>query len=239
MILLIEPNRKIRKRICDLLSRERIIAVGSYPETLEMIAKFQKRLNIIIANIRVLDDILSKQTLFRLCDKLRIDVPPILTIYRKGDDNVKEKFETKYSDYKLLKYDGDDNSWPERYIAAVKKIYPEVIAQLDKATESWLKGEPEIQVDAREWLVKEGFLDVIEGTKYGKMAKEMEHILPLIKKILSTAEIDTTADGKEKEEDKDYKKRYSEVKRKFDLLVKYIKELDASTKSRLSPHRDC
>ena len=228
MILLIEPNRKIRKRICDLLSRERIIAVGSYTETLEMIAKFQKRLNIIIANIRVLDDILSKQTLFRLCDKLAISVPPILAIYRKGDDKVKEK----YRDYKLLRYDGDDNSWPERYIAAVRKIYTEVIAQLDKATESWLKGEPEIQVDARKWLIKEGFLDVIEGTKYGKMAKEMEHIIPLIKKLLSTAEIDTTADDMDKKEDKDYKKRYSEVKRKFDLLVKYIKELDASTKSR-------
>jgi hypothetical protein len=80
-------------------------------------------------------------------------------------------------------------------------------------------------------LVKEGFLDVIEGTKYGKMAKEMEHILPLVKKMLSTAEHDTTDDDREKEKDKDYKKRYSEVKRKFDLLVKYIKELDARTKS--------
>ena len=97
MILFIEPNRKIRKRICDLLSRERIIAVGSYAETLEMIAKFQKRLNIIIANIRVLDDILNKKTLFRLCDKLRINVPPILAIYRKGDDKIQEKFEEKYS----------------------------------------------------------------------------------------------------------------------------------------------
>jgi hypothetical protein len=231
MILLIEPNRKIRKRICDLLSRERIIAVGTYAETLEMIAKFQKRLNIMIANIRVLDDILSKQTLFRLCEKLHTDVPPILAIYRKGDDKVKEKFDEKYSDYTLLQYDGDDNSWPEQYIAAVKRLYPEVIAELKKATESWLKGEPEIQVDAREWLVKEGFLDVIEGTKYGKMAKEMEHVLPLIKKMLSTAESDAANDEKGKEEKKDYKKRYSEVKRKFDLLVKYIKELDASTKS--------
>lgn len=231
MILFIEPNRKIRKRICDLLSRERIIAVGTYPETLEMIAKFQKRLNIVIANIRVLDDILSKQTLFRLCEKLYIDIPPILAIYRKGDDKIKEKFEEKHKDYDLLKYDGDDNSWPERYIAAVKKLYPEVIAEIHKATESWLKGEPEIQVDAREWLIQEGFLDVIAGTKYGKMAKEMEHILPLVKKMLSTAQLDAAADEKGTEEDKDYKKRYSEVKRKFDLLVKYIKELDASTKS--------
>jgi hypothetical protein len=72
---------------------------------------------------------------------------------------------------------------------------------------------------------------VIEGTKYGKMAQEMEHILPLTKKMLSTAEIDTIADDRGKKENKDHKKRYSEVKRKFDLLVKYIKELDASTKS--------
>ncbi|MGB7055000.1 MAG: hypothetical protein WBE28_06750, partial [bacterium] len=86
MILLIEPNRKIRKRICDLLIRERIIAVGTYAETLEMIAKFQRRLNVIIANIRVLNDILNKKTLFRLCQKLHIEVPPILALFRKGDE---------------------------------------------------------------------------------------------------------------------------------------------------------
>ena len=180
MILLIEPNRKIRKRICDLLSRERIIAVGTYVETLEMIAKFQRRFNIIIANIRILDDILKKKTLFRLCQKLAIDVPPILVLFRKGDEKIKRQIEEKHEKYILVEYDGDDTSFPERYITSVKELYPEVIVELDKANERWLRGDEPEAVDAREWLVKEGFLDALEDTKYGKIAKEMEKVLPII-----------------------------------------------------------
>lgn len=233
MILLIEPNRKIRKRICDLLSRERIIAVGTYAETLEMIAKFQRRFNIIIANIRVLNDILNKKTLFRLCQKLCIEVPPILALFRKGDEKTKEQIEEKYEQYKLVEYDGEDTSFPDRYIAAVKEIYPEVIAEIDKANELWLRGdESEMAIDARDWLVKEGFLDVLEDTKYGKIAKEMEKVLPIIQKMMSTAESNETTVAKKEQGKTDYEKQYLDMKRKFDLLVKYIRELDASTKKR-------
>lgn len=233
MILLIEPNRKIRKKVCDLLSRERIIAVGTYAETLEMIAKFQRRLNIIIANIRVLNDILNKKTLFRLCQKLYIEVPPILVLFRKGDEKIKKQIEEKYEQYKIVEYDGDDTSFPERYITAVKEIYPEVIAEIDKANELWLRDdEPETTNDPREWLVKEGFLDVLEDTKYGKIAKEMEKVLPIIQKMMSTAESTETPVAKKDQGKTDYEKQYLAMKRKFDLLVKYIRELDASTKKR-------
>jgi hypothetical protein len=233
MILLIEPNRRIRKRICDLLSRERIIAVGTYAETLEMIAKFQRRFNIIIANIRILDDILKKKTLFRLCQKLCIDVPPILALFRKGDERIKEEIEEKHKEYKLVKYDGDDTSFPERYITAVKEIYPDVIADIDKANELWLRGdEPETAIDAREWLVKEGFLDALEETKYGNIAKEMEKVLPIIKKMVSTADSHEEPAIQKDQNKSEYEKQYLDLKRKFDLLVKYIRELDASTKKR-------
>ncbi|MGD8978787.1 MAG: hypothetical protein PVH23_01805 [candidate division WOR-3 bacterium] len=233
MILLIEPNRKIRKRICDLLSRERIIAVGTYAETIEMIAKFQRRLNIIITNIRILDDILKKKTLFRLCQKLAIDVPPILSLFRKGDDKIKERIENEYAEYKFVEYDGDDTSFPDRYIAAVKELYPEVIAQIDKANELWLRGDaPETVIDAREWLIKEGFLDVLEETKYGKIAKEMEEVLPIIKKMVSTADSHESPVINKDQSNSEYKKQYLDLKRKFDLLVKYIRELDASAKKR-------
>jgi len=230
MILLIEPNREIRKRICDLLSRERIIAVGTYPETLEMIAKFQKRLNLIISNIRVLDDILHRQTLFRLCEKLYIDIPPMLAIHRKGDDKIKRKFEEEYKECELIKYDGDDNSFPERYITAVKDLYPEVIAEIDKANESWLRGEElEAAVDPREWLVKEGFLDAFESSKYGKMAKELEQMLPLLKRMLATAQSEEKTKPKTEQARANQKKHYSELRKKLASFVKYIKDLDAKT----------
>jgi hypothetical protein len=233
MILLIEPNRKIRKRICDLLNRERIIAVGTYPETLEMIAKFQKRLNIIISNIRVLDDVLRRQTLFRLCEKLYIDIPPILAIHRKGDAKIKEKFEEEYKECKLIKYDGDDNSFPERYIAAVKDLYPEVIADIDKANESWLRvDELEAAADPREWLVKEGFVDAFESSKYGKIARELEQMLPLIKKVLATIESEKKTVPKTEQVKANQKKHYSELREKLNSFVKYIKELDDKARNR-------
>ena len=230
MILLIEPNRRIRKRICDLLSRERIIAVATYPETLEMIAKFQKRLNIIIANIRVLEKILDRQTLFRLCEKLYIDIPPTLAIYRKGDDKIKEKFEEKYKECRLIKYDGDDNSFPERYVTAVKDLYPEVIAEIDKANELWLRGD-ELQsaVDPREWLIKEGFIDAFESSKYGKMAKDLEKMLPMIKKMLAAAESEKGSEPKTEQARANQKKQISELRRKLNSFVKYIKDLDTKT----------
>ncbi|MGB7055390.1 MAG: hypothetical protein WBE28_08740, partial [bacterium] len=135
--------------------------------------------------------------------------------------------------YKLVEYDGDDTSFPERYITAVKKMYPEVIAEIDKANELWLRGdESEMAIDARDWLVKEGFLDVLEDTKYGKIAKEMEKVLPIIRKMMSTAESHEAPVTKNDQGESNYEKQYLDLKRKFDLLVKYIKELDSSTKKR-------
>ena len=87
-------------------------------------------------------------------------------------------------------------------------------------------------IDARDWLVKEGFLDVLEDTKYGKIAKEMEKVLPIIQKMMSTAESHEAPVAKKDQGKSDYEKQYLDLKRKFDLLVKYIKELDASTKKR-------
>jgi len=160
-------------------------------------------------------------------------VPPILALFRKGDEKIKAQIEEEYKQYKLVKYDSDDTSFPERYITAVKEIYPEVIAEIDKANELWLRGdEPETAIDARDWLVKEGFLDVLEETKYGKIAKEMEKVLPIIQKMMSTAESHEVPTTKEGQMKSDYEKEYLDLKRKFDLLVKYIGELDASTKKR-------
>ena len=58
MILLIEPDKTTRKNISDLLNRERIIGVGTIAETLEIVCKFQRNLDIIIANIHILAEIL-------------------------------------------------------------------------------------------------------------------------------------------------------------------------------------
>ncbi len=113
MILLLEPYKKRRKKLCDLLSRERIIGIDSIPEALEMVCKFKNDLAIIIANIHLLYDILSRKTLFKLCTKLYIDIPPLLGFYEAGDEKIKEEFVNKYKQYKLVEYDEKDDSFPE------------------------------------------------------------------------------------------------------------------------------
>ena len=232
MILLIEPNKNIRKRLCDLLSRERILAIGSYPETLEMIAKFKNRISIIIANIRLFKDILLRGTLFRLCQKLYIEIPPVLVIYRRGDETIKEEFEKNKVYCSYVKFDGEDTSFPERYIDAIRQLYPDVIANMKHAHESWLKGEDtQTLADPHDWLVREGFLKAIEGSKIGKIAKDMETFMPLIKKMLSATDVEDDKNSTPHIPIKDYKKKYHELKKKYDLLVKYVKELARKTKT--------
>ena len=229
MILLIEPNRSIRKRLCDLLSRERILGVGTYNESLEMLAKFRNQISIIIANIRVLKEILLRGTLMRLCQRLYIEVPPIMGIYRRGDEQIKQEFEENKIVGALVHYDGEDNSFPERYIDAVRILYPDVIAEMKTAHENWLKGDtPAAPIDVQTWLEKEGFVEAIEGSKLGKVAKDMESILPLIKKMIAATE---TEPQKKKDVQQDYEKMYIILKKKYDLLVQYVKELARSTKN--------
>ena len=191
----------------------------------EIVNKFKNNINIIIANIRLLKDILVRGTFFRLCEKLYIEKPPILALYRKGDEKIKEKFEKNKLPCKLVKFDKEDNSFPERYINAIRELYPDVIAELEKANEVWLRGdELEQPFDPREWLVKEGFLSTIQKSEIGKLAKDMEKILPLIKKKLLE---EKPLEKKKQRQEKtiDYKKKFFELKKKYDELRKYVEEL--------------
>jgi hypothetical protein len=85
VILCIESNTATRKRVCDLLNRKRILGVSSYNEILEMLVKFRNNIALIVANIRLLTEILLKGTLFRLCHKLYIDILPIIALYKRRD----------------------------------------------------------------------------------------------------------------------------------------------------------
>lgn len=226
MILLIEPNKRIRKRLCDLLNRERILGVSSYVQTLEMIAKFRNNINIIIANIRLFKNILLKGTLFRLCQKLYIEIPPILVFYRKGDEKIKEEFEKNKVNCSLVWFDAEDTSFPERYIGAIKNLYPEIIADISKATEIWLKGEEsETPKDHRKWLEEEGFLEAMENLKIGKLTRDVEQIIPLMKKMLFEEKKGSQEKKPKKKQETDYKRMYLELKRKHNELLKYVKEL--------------
>ena len=78
MILIIETDVTMRKKLSDLLDRERIIGIDSVQQMLEMICKFKNNLNFIVADIHQLHEIISKKAVFRLCDRFHIDTPHVL-----------------------------------------------------------------------------------------------------------------------------------------------------------------
>lgn len=209
MILIIESDITIRKKLSDLLSRERVIGIDSVQQLLEMICKFKNRLDVIVADIHQLHEIISKKVVFKLCEKLHIDAPPIVGIYKDGDQKIKEVFEKNDIGYRLLRYNGKDSSFPEQYIETIKEVYPEVHADLEKAREIWLEEKKNDDlVDIRKWIEEEGFLEIVDNMKIGESEKKVNIDKSKIKKPR-----------------KDYKKLYFEIKEKYDELLKYVKEL--------------
>lgn len=209
MILIIETDVTIRKKLSDLLSKERIIGIDSVQQILEMICKFRNDLNVIVTDIHQLHEIMSKKVVFRLCDKLHIDAPPIVGIYKNGDEKIKEEFAKNNTGYKLLKYNDKDCSFPELYIETIKEVYPQVHADIEKAREIWLeKREDDDLVDIRKWIEEEGFLEIPDKTKIRKPEAKVNVCKP-----------------KTKMPEKDYEKLYFELKQKYDELLKYMKEL--------------
>jgi DNA-binding NtrC family response regulator len=212
MILIIESDIIIRKKLSDLLSKERIIGIDSVQQMLEMICKFKNNVNVMVADIHQLHEIISKKVVFRLCDRFHIDAPPIVGIYTDGDENIKKEFERDNIGYKLLKYNDKDCSFPEQYIETIKEVYPQVHADIEKAREIWLEEkETEDFVDIRKWIEEEGFSEIVDKMKIGESDKKA-----------------STGKSKIKKSTKDYKKLYFELKQKYDELLKYVKELTDS-----------
>ena len=209
MILIIEPDITIRKKLSDLLSKERIIGIDSMQQMLEMICRFKNNVNVMVADIHQLHEIISKKVVFRLCDRFHIDTPPIIGIYKDGDENIKKEFKKDNIGYKLLKYNDKDCDFPELYIETIKKVYPQVHADIEKAREIWLEEkETEDFVDIRKWIEEEGFSEIVDKMKIGESDKK-----------------DNTGKSNIKKSTKDYKKLYFELKQKYDELLKYVKEL--------------
>jgi hypothetical protein len=225
MILLCEPDKTKRKNICDLLGRERIIAIGSVQEILEMICKFRKRFKLMIINIRLLHDIIINETLFNLCNKLRINVPPVLSMYQDGDEEIMVKFKEYHAHYQLIKYVERDPYFPGRYIGAVKILYPEVISDIDSAMEAWSKKDDKRDfIDPRKWLEEEGFIEPEEQPPSRASLQGMKENLMAIDKMLSEMALSEDVEKKEIAQS-NYKYLYLEFKRKYCALAKLMNDL--------------
>jgi len=178
-----------------------------------------------IINIRQLYEIVTSETLFNLCDKLRISVPPILSVYQKGDEKIIAKFIENHAHYPLVKYDEKDPSFPDRYIEAVKILYPEVISDLVSAKETWLrKDDKHDYIDPRKWLAEQGFIELIEQPPSRSGLQVMKENLIAIEKMLSEMALLEEVEKKEIAQN-NYKYLYLEFKRKYCDLVKVLNDL--------------
>lgn len=206
MILLAEDDINARKKLCDILHRERIIVVGSPKSVLEALVQHKGKFNAIIANTRLVRGITSNDILNKLCKKIEIKVPPIIGIYKKGEEQVVKKIIEKSNDQKFVKYDEKDKNFPTKYIKAIKEHYNDLLVDDTHINEDWTKGEEKQDMDdVRTWLNKEGFAE--KPSAKAKTTKTKKDDKPIDDKNV------------------DYKKLYFEVKEKYDELLSYIHEL--------------
>lgn len=223
MIILAEPDKEVRKNLADLISRERVIGVDSIEECLQLFLKFKTDLDLVIANVNLLAEMLSKQLIERVCEKLSIGIPPIIAVYKKAEEDAKDSFLRTHRGYKVIRYAENDIGFPSRYLEVVKKACPNLVIDYEKAREAWHKRQhPSDFVDPRGWLEEEGFLDMAKMPEQDPAEKGADDIISSIQTMFEeeTAEPITPASD---ESQGDYKKMYLELKEKYDALLKSIR----------------
>jgi hypothetical protein len=226
MIILIEPDKEIRKNLADLVSRERLIGVDSIQESLQIILKFKNDLDLIVANVNLLSEMLSKHIIERVCQRLSISHPPVIGIYKEGEEDAKNIFASQYKTYKIIKYADRDLGFPNRYLEVIQKACPELVIDYAKAREAWLKNQqPQELVDPRKWLKEEGFLDTVSIPEQESSDKSADDIITSIQTLLDEEETEAAEPVEEAAEEKteDYKTMYVELKQKYDELLKSVR----------------
>jgi hypothetical protein len=207
MILLVEKDPKVKKKLCDMLNRERIIAVVTKQQILEALVHHRDRLRVLVANAVTLSDILSEDVILKLCIQLSIKVPPIVALYPPEQEAIMKNISNSKYRFEFVKFDKKDVDFPVSYTEAIKAVYPQVNIDIARAQEVWAQSEESDDlVDVRKWLNEFGFGE----TKQDSMVQ------PESKKSKSEKRGDAAPD---------YKKLYTDLKKKYDRLVADFEEL--------------
>ena len=223
MIILVEPDKDVRKSLADLISRERIIGVDSIQEALQMFLKFRNDLDLVVANVNLLSEMLSKQLIDRVCKKLSMAVPPLIAVYKPSEEDTKDAFLRTHKGHRVIKFSNNDLGFPTRYLEVIQKACPGLVIDYEKARESWLKKQqqPADLIDPRTWLAEEGFIEATRNQKDQLAEKSPDDVVSSIQALLhETAEHGEHDDTDSK---KDYRKMYLELREKYDALLKHIR----------------
>jgi effector-binding domain-containing protein len=213
VILLIEPDRVKSKKLCDMLHKERIIVVQSKQAVLEALVQHRDKLDVIVANVRLIHEILSADVIAKLCDKLSIELPPVVGLYNENEKELAKGISLDKNKFKLVEYNGKDLNFPVRYIKAIKTVHSNLSFDMNKANEVWLKTEDtQDLIDIRQWLEKEGF----ETAPRKEVALEKKK---RAEKKIEAKEVDY------KKLYTEFRGKYLELKEKYDELLEYIEDL--------------
>ncbi len=227
MIILVEADKDIRKNLADLVSRERLIGVDSIQQSLQMILKYKNDLDLIIANVSLLSEMLQKHIIERVCQRLSINVPPVIGIFKQGEEDAKDMFSRQFKAYKIIKYAKNDLGFPNRYLEVIQKACPELVIDYERARDAWLRlQQPQEMVDPRKWLEEEGFIEAIEVTEQESPDKSADDIITSIKSLLDEEEtevVETASKEENVQKEQDYKSMYLELKNKYDELLKSVR----------------
>lgn len=220
MIILVEPDKEIRKNLADLISRERLIGVGSIQEALQLFLKFKNDLDLIMANVNLLSEMLSKSIIERVCQKLNINMPPVIAIYKESEEEAKNSFTGMYKGYKVIKYADRDLGFPNRYLEVIKKACPGLVIDYEKARDAWVKRQkPEDFVDPRTWLKEEGFIEAESMNAADNAPRIPDDELSKLQALLHE-EIETPSESPAEQPAEDYEEMYRRLREKYDLLLK-------------------
>ena len=228
MILLLEPDKKLGKRISDLLDRERIDVVESERQVLEMVVKYKDDINAIIANHRQFSVILAHQLITQVCLKLDMKLIPAVGYHIKGDPEPLAEHRSMPG-YRLIDCDESDPGFPEKFIKTLREAYPDVNVEIEKAKMLWA-AKPEDLMDVGKWLEEAGFgqMDKIAQTAAPVVPKTKPKPPEPPKKPAAPPKKLAEPPKKPAEPPKgppDYKKMYEDLKKEHDQLKKKHDEL--------------
>ncbi len=219
MIVLIEPNKNKKKKLCDLINRERIVPVKFPGEVLNFLYKYQKKVDLIIANSNMpfVSDLISKKLLEKLCSKLNLPRIPLVGYYKEEDENTKK---LKEAGIDLIKYDERNSEFPFQYLSLIRKEYPGLnidVTNIMEIRDYWLgiKQKPEKkELDSEEI---EDILNVLSPTEE-KEVMDITEISAQVKPYITQNEYDKVVD------------ELDEWKKKYNKLEKEHKDLKVSVK---------
>jgi hypothetical protein len=199
MIIFIEKDILIRKRLSDLLVRERVIGVDTAQQALEIGIRYKNNLDLFVSNIQNFKILTTNRILTRFCKKLGIAMLPVLAFYKDGEEDIVESLEKYDGKCRFIRF-SDSDKFPEHYVNIIKELYPDVNADVPSAAEMWKASKvAEQHIDPHVWLKQEG---LIKGRKpQNGAAGEPDHM--------------------------NYKSMYFDLKDKYEKLLKELEELRA------------